>query len=198
MNVNEKGLKYGYLVSHTFPGLLIVFEAIVILDYFSTKSSINCIVEYSKTVSGFTALVIVAFALSTTAGIIIDAFQHYIVEIYESVKMRQGKIQKYAFVHSMIKTEEQLKIYAWLIDDNEWYYYESYINIAICMIPGLFVLFVLMNKMGTSLPVMILVETIVCGLIVLLFRQGWQTYLHICELENQFGQAHGLLPSSAE
>jgi hypothetical protein len=66
------------------------------------------------------------------------------------------------------------------------------------MVPGLFVLFILMNKMGTSMPVMISAETIVCGLIVLLFRQGWKTYLLICELENQFGQAHGLLPSSLE
>lgn len=133
MKVNIKS-PYRYLISHTFPGLLLLLEIIFLLriwkDYVSYKSIcliniINDIINIVSDMPNLIMLLTIFFIFSTLIGIVIDAFRHLLFREPEK-KLKDKEI------YEVIKNADQLALYN-RIDDDYWYFYEAYGNIALAL-----------------------------------------------------------------
>ncbi|MGA8572432.1 MAG: hypothetical protein ACLP7A_05455 [Desulfobaccales bacterium] len=131
MQLNLKG-SYSYLISHTFPGLLLGLEIILAFKLFTPYDGFKIVneIDYKLvTIGNLTPLLIVLYIITTLFGLIVDAIHHYVFRGLEE-KLESSKIYKH------IKTLDQLNIFT-KIDDDYWYYYETCGNIAFSMMPGI-------------------------------------------------------------
>ena len=190
MDPQKSGIKYETIISHTFPGIIIVTELILLLDIISPLSLIEKIFAYTKTFLNFTLLIILLFVASTISGIIIDAIQHLYFSKF--VDNKNAETAEHACCYAHIKTNEQLSIYRYIIDENEWYYYECYINIAISLIPSFFVLPCCLLKIGTPIIYIIFAELLLAAIFLLLFYSSHSTYKIINELHSKFIKSNNL------
>lgn len=123
---------YSYLTAHTFPGLLLGLETILAFKLFTPHDGFKFIYDMDyKSISAVNLIpiLIILYVMSTLLGLIVDAIHHYIFRNFEE-KLETEKIYKY------IKTNAQLNIFT-KIDDDNWYYSETCINIALSIVPGL-------------------------------------------------------------
>lgn len=138
----ELGDMYKYLLSHTFPGLLVLIEILFGLKWFA---KIDVWISLSKL--NVWVLIIIAYALSTLLGIIVDGIHHLLYEDIERVKsrplkfkMRDVKTENLKEKFEAILDKDKMEIYQSLIMEDYWYPYEAYSNISIAMIPGFILL----------------------------------------------------------
>jgi hypothetical protein len=138
----ELGDMYKYLLSHTFPGLLVLMEILLALEWFASKDVWVSLSKWNVWV-----LIIIAYAFSTLLGIIVDGIHHLLFEDMELVKskglkfkMRDVKTENLKEKFEAISDKDKMEIYQSLIMEDYWYPYEAYSNISIAMIPGLILL----------------------------------------------------------
>lgn len=132
MDLKVKGMSYGLLLSHTFPGLVLEIEAILAFGFFTKLEMSVCSLfgadgtgVYS---TGRVVLTLVGmFIVATLLGVVIDGLHH---RIYEPKRKEDYEIHKH------IKTAQQMQIYMHFVEDDLWYYYEAYANTGIAMVPG--------------------------------------------------------------
>lgn len=124
---------YKFLLSHTFPGLLVMIEILLALQWFAKLEVLKFLQKiWSTTQIGNTIiLLIVAYAFSTLLGIILDGVHHFFFEDLWDVK-QQEKETKFNAISDNLKMD----VYKHFLDDDLWYYYEAYANISFAMIPG--------------------------------------------------------------
>jgi hypothetical protein len=154
---------YNYLLSHTFPGLLLGIEILLALYWFTNLPVDAFIVEICKTKP--TLLIIIGYALSTLLGFIIDGLHHFYYEdLYKLYNKHFCKDQNYKISEILnsesnniflpLKDTDKLNIYTHVIDDDYYYQYEAYANTTIVMFFG-FVLLILFLCIGRSCDVVI-------------------------------------------
>jgi hypothetical protein len=134
MEFRIRGMSYGLLLSHTFPGLLLEIEVVLAFQFFTNVNLARYSSFVVDTGAAQSAVRIVALAIAmlvcaTLLGIVIDGVHHWFWE-------RRIKKEDYE-IHKHIKSVEQMQIYIHFVEDDLWYYYEAYANTAIAMIPGL-------------------------------------------------------------
>lgn len=132
MDINFKELSYGNLISHTFPGLVLLLEIVLAFKLFTPIDGFKILLEIDFKVINIIALLIVLYIFSTIVGIILDGIHHFIFKKKEGWDGYE--------IYKVISSIEQLQIYKKLVDEEYWYYYECYANIGISMIPGAFLI----------------------------------------------------------
>ena len=173
-------LKFGHLISHTFPGFILFFELIGLL--ICVVPNIDKFWNFipKETFLGitiFTGIVVV----STILGLIIDCINHFVFDKFITSTPVVYEI------HKEIETKEQLDIFRYLIDDQIFYYYECYINIGISLIPGLFIIPYLLQKFLKLGCLGLFVSVgVILFIIIFLFVEGIITYKQSCKYEEEF------------
>jgi hypothetical protein len=92
-------LEYGYLISHTFPGLFLAFEIILAFSLFSPINIFNIIYSIDYKIINVIVLLIILYVFSTMFGIILDGVHHFIFRKWEERD---------------INLEEQFEIYEYI------------------------------------------------------------------------------------
>ncbi len=136
MDYKVKGISYGLLLSHTFPGLVLEVEVILAFQFFTNLDVTAFFLHLTdslgtQSASRLVLIVIGMFIVATVLGVVIDGLHHV---IYERFKKEDYEICKH------IKTVQQMQIYMHFVEDDLWYYYEAYANTGIAMIPGFILL----------------------------------------------------------
>jgi hypothetical protein len=155
MKLKVKGVSYGLLLSHTFPGLLVEAEIAVGLHLFAGL----CLPNILNLVSGkdnapllISALVLL-FAFATLLGFVIDGLHHACFEDIPRMAGFSGKKRKVhddEAIYRVMRSQEHLQLYIYL-EDELWYPYEAYANIGIALGFGcLLLLYVLWSGLVDS------------------------------------------------
>lgn len=173
-------LKFGHLISHTFPGFILLFELVGLLICVVPNIDELLILIPKETFLGitiFTGIVVV----STILGLIIDCINHFVFDKFITSTPIVYEI------HKEIETKEQLDIFRYLIDDQIFYYYECYINIGISLIPGLFIIPYLLQKfLKLGCLGLVVSCVVILGIIIVLFWEGKITYDQVNKHEEEF------------
>jgi hypothetical protein len=129
---------YNFLLSHTFPGLLVLIEILLALQWFAKLEVLKFLQKiWSTTQTGNTIILLVlAYAFSTLLGIILDGVHHFFLEDIWDIR-QQEKEEKFNAISDNLKMD----VYKHFLDDDLWYYYEAYANISFAMFPGGFLLY---------------------------------------------------------
>jgi hypothetical protein len=127
---------YGYLLSHTFPGLLFLIEILLVLQWWAKLHVLEFAQKIWSTAAGNIVIVLIlAYAFSTLLGVVIDGIHHFLFEDIWDIRQREEE-EKFPAISDSLK----LDIYKHFLEDDLWYPYECYANIMIVMIPGFFLL----------------------------------------------------------
>ncbi len=146
---------YNYLLSHTFPGLILTLQIIFALQWFTSYDIFGL---FNKLLIGEAGVIIVVlliiYAISTLFGIIVDGIHHFLFEdVYELFKKLLSKKPKSQLSNEAIIDEDDktfydcfpynisYEVYQDRIVDDYWYYSEAYANISIVMVPGFYLLY---------------------------------------------------------
>ena len=140
---------YKFLLSHTFPGLLLGVEIILGL-HLLTDVPIEDLLK--KTWSSNSLLLIISgYVLSTLLGFIVDGIHHYYYDEDRNQMQRDGfplfwkpdtnAIKDEAVKYSKrkfqaLRDEHSLTVYKHFVEDDLFYPSEAYANIGIAMVPG--------------------------------------------------------------
>lgn len=129
---------YTFLLSHTFPGLLVLIEILLALQWFAKLDVLTFLQKiWSTTQTGnIIILLILAYAFSTLLGIILDGVHHFFLEDIRDIKQEE-KDEKFKSISDNLRMD----VYKHFLDDDLWYYYEAYANISFAMIPGGFLFY---------------------------------------------------------
>ena len=130
MNFDIKAM-YRYLLSHTFPGMMLGF---LILLYLQLVENIDVYDNLIYIIEKSSFLFIVgAYSISTCLGFIVDGIHH---TFYEDLRERSIKKNDATEKYLSITNELKLELYKNCIEDDLWYPYETYANISIVMVLG--------------------------------------------------------------
>jgi hypothetical protein len=125
---------YSFLISHTFPGLLILVELLFFYQWFINPNFWNFIQENWPTeTSTVIVILILGYAFSTLIGIVLDSVHHFIEDIFNH-KNKDDKFEA-------IKDSFSMDVYKHFLEEDLWYPYEAYANVGVAMVPGLFLLY---------------------------------------------------------
>jgi hypothetical protein len=83
MDIKIPELEYGYLISHTFPGLFLAFEIIIAFSLFTPYNILHLIYSIDYKIINILALLIVLYIFSTMLGVILDGVHHLIFAKWE-------------------------------------------------------------------------------------------------------------------
>ena len=155
---------YNFLISHTFPGLLVLAEILLSLQWFAKLDVMEFLQGvWSGSVGGSIVLLILGYACSTLIGNVLDATHHFILEDFLRKEVEDEKFRG-------ISDELTMSIYKHFLEDDLWYPYEEYANLSFAMIPGWVLLYywlsVLMHFDGWGLWVPILFYGIVLFMVL--------------------------------
>ena len=131
MDFDYKKLSFGQIISHVFPGF--VFLLLLVIYHYAEKGQtiFKGIVGQQWNDQG--AVFIIFIFLGTIAGVLIDALRHLIDEyLLEKVVFKRKKNDWRLL---WFKEEYQLKVYAYFVCEQVFYYYEAYGNLIIATIP---------------------------------------------------------------
>lgn len=134
---------YKFLLSHTFPGMLLGFEILIVLQWFAGYKVTELIDHIlSSSAGNILIFVVVAYALSTSMGFIIDAIHHFLYEdLPEMIEKKKAVDEKdEANKFDAITNADIMKMYIHFVDDDLFYPYEAWANLSIVMFPGIFLL----------------------------------------------------------
>lgn len=141
---------YKFLLSHTFPGLLLGIQVILSLLLFTDLTILSYLQKAWN--SSTLLLVILGYAFSTLLGFIVDGIHHLFLEdsmgFTNFMKLRVDAEtpsfkEESAYARKKfeaIADSDSMEVYKHFLDDDLWYPYEAYANIGIAMMPGLFLL----------------------------------------------------------
>ena len=134
---------YKYLLSHTFPGMLLGIEILIVLQWFAGYK-ITELLEHilSSSAGNIVIFVVVAYAFSTSLGFIIDAVHHFLYEDLPEIidKKKHGDENDETNKFDVITNADIMKMYVHFVDDDLYYPYEAWANLSIVMFPGIFLL----------------------------------------------------------
>lgn len=187
MEINSKDIRFGNIISHTFPGIILMMEVIIGFDLLTDKRICYTLFNEMKNVPNLIALLIVYTVIATMFGLIIDATQHFFTDIIQSI-IHKGKNYKFFIAHKKIKNIEQLNIYDYFCIDNLWYYYECYANTALALIPGIFVAPKVISIMGINKPWNWLASVSILIFIIILTVEACITYLQSAQVEKEISR----------
>lgn len=131
MEFKLKDMSYGLLLSHTFPGILLELEILVAFELFTPLNILGRIFNIENNITNLISLLIVAFVSATIFGFILDGIHHCLFRKLEGSDCK---------IYEVITKTEQMQIYKHFVEDDLWYPYEAYANIAIAMSPGILLL----------------------------------------------------------
>jgi len=168
---------YSFLLSHTFPGLLLMVEISLFLR--SIGSDVfHLLIKINNPV----IVVLAGYAFSTLLGTILDGMQHFIFDTIDWIanKNINHKINTKKKFEAFKKSGDKcVKIYDRFLSDDLWYPYEALANISIAMLLGLLLLW---GKLGLPLWFWSL-----CLIIsIILFWTAKRTYYFFWDEEEQF------------
>ena len=127
---------YSFLLSHTFPGLLVTCELILSLQWFVTPDVYPIIhTLWTAKTSNTIIIIILLYVVSTLFGIILDAVHHLLFEDLPGLILKDWA--KLGAKFPAITDSLRVDIYKHFLEDDFWYPYEAYSNIAIALLPGI-------------------------------------------------------------
>ena len=113
---------YRFLLSQTFPGLLLLTEIVILWEKHHNYSIFYFITPLQR----YPVLILLAYAFSTVLGIILDAFQHVafdfvIGNIYpkwlkELLRNNNDKVK-----YITMKDNLSIQVYQHFLEDDLWY-----------------------------------------------------------------------------
>lgn len=172
MNYYGPKLSFGKIISHVFPGFIFLVE-LVVLFYLVSGVGLNNAFDQFKVLNWNTQIFIFFFFIfvGTICGVIIDAIHHFIFdETIDRIKKIIGKKSRSfqedsdeSFVKCFsLLTKDQADIYKDYVDEEYLYYYESYINTFIALIP----LFFIFKMLSVSMLWWVILSVIMCILFI--------------------------------
>jgi len=124
-----KNVSYSTVLSHVFPGIVLELQMLLALALFSPTPILAKISTFIQTnLSTFLSFGILFLVLATILGFILDGIHHFIF------RKREAKIDG---IYRYMTSIERLEIARSTLDEDLWYPYEAYANIAIAMLPGI-------------------------------------------------------------
>lgn len=133
---------YKFLISHTFPGLLVLIEILLCYQWFVDNNFWTYLQQKWPAETGTIIIILIlSYAFSTLLGLIVDSVHHFIHDLYEKIAkiiLPDNVNQDDKNEYDAIKDTLSLEVYNSYIDDDLYYYYEAYSNICVAMVPGLF------------------------------------------------------------
>ena len=122
---------YSFLISHTFPGLLVLVEILLFYQWYVNPHFGEFVQQNWPTETcTIILLLILAYAFSTLLGVILDCVHHFILEDF----LRKNTIDN---KFTAIKDNLSMEVYGHFLEDDLWYFYEAYANVGLAMVPGL-------------------------------------------------------------
>ena len=122
---------YGFLLSHTFPGVLVLMEILLYLQWIAKVDVSGFLKQvWSSSAGGVVVLLILGYAFSTLLGNILDGVHHFFIEDVLRKKQKEEKFQA-------ISDNVTMNIYKHFLEDDLWYPYEGYANISFAIISWL-------------------------------------------------------------
>lgn len=171
---------YSFLISHTFPGLLVLVELLLFYQWFVNPNFCNYLkANWPTETSNVIVILILAYAFSTLFGILLDSIHHFIEDIYNH-KEKDGK-----FI--AINDTFSMDVYKHFLEDDLWYPYEAYANVGIAMTPGLFLLIHWLSRINNFVGLKFWVPVLAYVLILsVIIAEAWFTYRRFCSDETEF------------
>lgn len=134
---------YKFLLSHTFPGMLLGIEVLFVLQWFAGYKITELIDHILSSSAGNVVIfIVVAYAFSTSLGFIIDAIHHFLYEELPDMigKKKDDNENDETNKFDAITNADIMKMYIHFVDDDLYYPYEAWANLSIVMFPGIFLL----------------------------------------------------------
>ncbi len=183
MGFNFKEM-YSFLLSHTFPGLLLLVEILLFL-----RSTAYPDIFVSPLPDKYIAILILAgYAFSTLLGTMLDGIQHSIFDLFIDPGTDKERIRKKFMA---IKDNKDMEVYKHFIEDDFWYPYEAYANISIAIFLGLILLGCEKFPIFTpSLRFWLGAGIISCITLAALSYEAWRTYTFCSDEEEQFSDVY--------
>ncbi len=184
MNFNLKEM-YRYLISHTFPGLLLLVELLLFLQNTAYPN-----IFMSPLPDKYIAILILAgYSFSTLLGTMLDGIQHSIFDLFIDPRTDKESI-KNKFI-AIKNNDKDMEVYKHFIEDDFWYPYEAYANISIAMFLGLILLGCEKFYIFTpSLRFWLGAGIISCITLAALSYEAWSTYAQCGDEEKQFSDVY--------
>lgn len=172
-NTFNTGLSFGQLISHTFPGFVLLLEMIVIIDIFSPRRILYTITHLSWYNIGVGFLIFIF--LSTILGFIIDALQYYFLSgrsgLFNKISKRKSRE---IYIESVLKTQDQLLIYENTAVELR-HHFEAYANIAISLLPSCFLASPILSRLSImSEFIKIILILLLILIIFVLLKQSYK------------------------
>ena len=124
-----KDVSYSTVLSHVFPGVVLELQILLAFSLFSPIPMLSKLAAFVQAnVSSLLSFGILFFVLATILGFVLDGMHHFFLR-----NLEQDIFGVYKYLNSL----ERLEIARSELDEDLWYPYEAYANIAIAMIPGL-------------------------------------------------------------
>ncbi len=115
---------YSFLISHTFPGLLVLIQALLFYQWFIDPHFWEFLKTNWPTQAGLILVILImGYAISTILGVILDGVHHF---IFEDFLRKKTADQKFC----AIKDDFTIEVYKHFLEDDLWYPYEAYANVA--------------------------------------------------------------------
>jgi len=191
MEAGLKRFRFGHIISHTFPGILLGVQLIIFLDLLTPHRICFFILQYLGNFSGFITIAGFFLVLATILGLIIDALQHLIFEcvIERLHTYKTGETYEIYQIHR-VKSEMAIRIFHEIFEDQLWYYYEAYANIALCLLPIYFLIPRISKilRIGSPWPLVAYLSTSV--IIGILCIEAFITYKQAKKTEKELVQTH--------
>lgn len=145
---------YNYLLSQTFPGLLLTLQIILGLQWFAKFDALSLLRNLLSQEGGvIIAVLLITYAVSTLLGTIVDGIHHCLFDdIYVKIRCKYKKLRNLPNdSHAVCDSDKKFydcfpnnmayNVYQDRILDDYYYYSEAYANTAIIMVPGTFFLY---------------------------------------------------------
>ncbi len=127
-----KNISYSTILSHVFPGIVMELQILLALALFSPVPVVTKLSAFMQAnVSTFVAFGILFLVLATIFGFILDGIHHFVF------RKREATVDG---IYRYMTSLERLEIAQSTLEEDLWYPYEAYANIAIAMLPGVYLL----------------------------------------------------------
>jgi hypothetical protein len=118
---------YTFLISHTFPGFIVLVELVMYIDWFLNSGFASRIA--SEIGKHQLASALIGYLLSTMLGIFIDGISHLLFDDLFREQMRDYKF-------TALYDDLSVNIYKHFLEEDLWYFYECYSNMSIALFLG--------------------------------------------------------------
>jgi hypothetical protein len=183
---------YSFLLSHTFPGFVVLIELLFFIYFFIEPNFLE--ITKHAAVKSPILFIIVVYVVSTLFGFIVDGIRHFSLEDFigdkyevhfmPNLELIRKDIKQHALMkHAKINNEIEYLKYKHFYEDDLWYPYEAYGNIFVSLISGFPIIFYYLFWASPANRLVSFISLAVYVVIILIMYYEAKQTFHECTVE---------------